>query len=120
MSDGTIQTKQETSGGYRNIRVSIKWLNGFIFICLLLLLFVSVMLTLKGGYTVSFHTNGGTEVDSVRLRYGDDIPFPAVPERAGYQFGGWFADSDLTVRWNFAEDRVDKALVLYAAWLPED
>ena len=114
------QTKQEAGGGYRNIHVSVKLLNGFIFICLLLLLIVSVMLTMKGGYTVSFHTNGGTEVDSIRLQYGDDIPFPDVPKRAGYRFGGWFTDSDLTVRWNFAEDRVDKALVLYAAWLPED
>ncbi|MCI8589831.1 MAG: InlB B-repeat-containing protein [Clostridiales bacterium] len=114
-----MQTKKDAGGLYQNLRVPVKALNGFIFVCLLLLLLVSVVLTLRGGYTVSFCTNGGTAVDSIRLRYGDDIPFPAVPERTGYRFGGWYTDPDLTVRWNFAEDQIEQATILYAAWIPE-
>ncbi|MCI8331513.1 MAG: InlB B-repeat-containing protein [Clostridiales bacterium] len=119
MNRDTVQTKNESGGLYRDIRVSVRGLNGFIFVCLLLLLLATVVLTLQGGYTVSFYTNGGTPVDSVRLRYGDDIPFPPVPERTGYRFGGWYIDPDLTMRWNFAEDHVKQETVLYAAWIPE-
>jgi uncharacterized repeat protein (TIGR02543 family) len=50
----------------------------------------------SGKATVSFYTDGGipATIDPVTLDSGETLgaKFPADPERAGYTFGGWFAD----------------------------
>ena len=39
--------------------------------------------------TVSFDSNGGSDVASVSGLYGADISLPASPEKEGYTFAGW-------------------------------
>ena len=42
------------------------------------------------GITVSFDSNGGSEVpDATGLAFGDTVPRPANPARSGYDFLGW-------------------------------
>ena len=40
-------------------------------------------------YTLSFDSNGGTEVDPIVQNYGSEIVAPADPVRSGYQFVCW-------------------------------
>lgn len=47
-------------------------------------------------YTVTFVTNGGSEIAPQTLSYGDNIP-NLIPTRAGFTFGGWFGNADLSV-----------------------
>ncbi len=41
---------------------------------------------------------------------------PADPSKGGYKFTGWYMDSECTLKWNFATDKVIQDTVLYAGW----
>ena len=40
-------------------------------------------------YTISFNSNGGTEVDPITQDYNTAVTAPAAPTRTGYTFKGW-------------------------------
>lgn len=67
-------------------------------------------------YTVTFNTNGGSDVDSLSVGYGDTVTKPADPTRDGYTFAGWYSDESLATAWNFETDTVSKDTTLYAKW----
>lgn len=65
--------------------------------------------------TVSFDTNGGEKINSVKVTRNDTVDEPKTPVREGYDFIGWFTDKDLTVKYDFAA-KVTKNITLYAGW----
>ena len=67
-------------------------------------------------YTVTFDTNGGSEVDPVTVDAGSTVTKPADPMKSGHNFGGWYKDSMLQTPWNFANDTVTADTTLYAKW----
>ena len=69
-------------------------------------------------YTVSFDTNGGTQINSVRVRRNGLLKEPESPEKAGYMFDGWYSDKELSVKYDFAS-KVTKSFTLYAKWQEE-
>ena len=44
---------------------------------------------IANGYTLSFDTDGGTEIDPITLPCGTTITAPADPTKTGYTFAGW-------------------------------
>lgn len=42
--------------------------------------------------TVSFDSNGGTEVEEVDVEKGEAATAPTAPTRTGYTFEGWYLD----------------------------
>ena len=48
--------------------------------------------------------------------YGDLLVEPETPVKEGYVFTGWYRDIDCTVEWNFATDKVEGDMTLYAGW----
>ena len=71
--------------------------------------------------TVEFELDyeGGEIEAPTELGYGDKIPEPETPTRAGYVFGGWYADYELTEKWDFEENTIDSDyVVIYAKWTP--
>ena len=72
----------------------------------------------KQRFTVTFNTNGGSEVTSFKVAADELVTEPAVPTKAGSDFIGWYAKEDLTGKaWNFATDKMPaKNLTLYAKW----
>ncbi len=75
---------------------------------------VAVSCRSKKEFELSFVTNGGTEIQSVKVAEGESYTLPA-PQRNGYEFDGWYLTADfsgsaveaLTV----SEDKV-----FYAKW----
>ena len=65
--------------------------------------------------TVTFHSNGGTEVSAITVPYGTAVTKPTNPTNGNKVFGGWYVDAALTTAWNF-QDPVTKDLTLYAKW----
>lgn len=69
-------------------------------------------------YTVTFEVNGGSEVESLKLLPGEEIPVPANPVKEYFTFEYWCGDAALTSRYTFgvmpAQD-----IVLYAKWIPQ-
>jgi uncharacterized repeat protein (TIGR02543 family) len=49
--------------------------------------------------------------------HGEKIAEPAVPQRNGFTFAGWFRESQCINSWNFAADRITGNMSLYARWI---
>ena len=49
-------------------------------------------LSLTANYTVTFDTDGGSEVASQTVPYGGQAAVPAAPAKPGYTFAGWYLD----------------------------
>ncbi|WP_049786615.1 InlB B-repeat-containing protein [Evansella cellulosilytica] len=67
-------------------------------------------------YTVSFESNGGSQVSEVEAEYGSSITEPVPPEKEGHSFKGWYQDEFLTEAWDFKTDTVSGDMTLYAKW----
>lgn len=66
-------------------------------------------------YTISFDTNGGSSVEDIVALYNSNIAMPDNPIKAGYDFVGWYSDSNLTNEFTFEKMPLNGA-TLYAKW----
>lgn len=67
-------------------------------------------------YTVSFENNGhGTKPADQTVQYNALVDEPVMSEE-GLVFTGWYLESDFQTKWDFASDKVQSDLVLYALW----
>ena len=73
-------------------------------------------------YTVTFDTNGGSEIAPITQDYGTQITAPADPTREGYTFIGWdkaipatmpAENVTVTAQWQLAARMPDRELVIY-------
>jgi uncharacterized repeat protein (TIGR02543 family) len=71
-------------------------------------------------YTVTFDSNGGSAIASVTgVAAGTTITAPTAPTQSGKTFAGWYTDSTLNTLWNFATNKVNGNLTLYAGWITQ-
>ncbi len=90
---------------------------GFVTILCFLIGFLAIDAMPKATfYTVVFNSNGGTPVDSIKVKSGDKITKPYT-EKLGYGTENWYCDTDEKV-WNFSVDIVTKDITLSAVWAP--
>ncbi len=54
--------------------------------------------------------------ESFALKLGEPVPVPPEPAREGYWFGGWYADPELTVPFDFDLARTSP-VTLFARWI---
>ena len=66
-------------------------------------------------YTVSFDSNGGSTVESQRIKKNGTVTEPPAPTKDGFKFDGWYTDKELTDRYNFGS-AVNGGFTLYAKW----
>lgn len=66
-------------------------------------------------YTVTFNTNGGSEVKAQTIVSGQKVSKPSDPTRADYVFDGWYSDEGLTNVYKF-DIAVTDNTPLYAKW----
>ena len=73
-------------------------------------------------YTVSFESNGGTEIDSQTVVIGEIVDEPEDPVHTKNseteKFAGWYTDKDLTEEYDFSA-KVKNSFTLYAKWRHE-
>ena len=69
-------------------------------------------------YTVFFDSQGGSNIAPLEgIRQGSKITEPTAPTRNGYDFNGWYKDSECTIEWKFGSDTVETSWTLYAKWV---
>ena len=66
-----------------------------VFMLLLVALFAAACAG-KQTYTMTFETNGGTQIAPITAEAGAQIDPPADPEKDGAVFGGWYLTSDFS------------------------
>lgn len=64
-------------------------------------------------FTVTFETDGGSDVPAQTVYRGRKVLRPTAPEKSGYTFSGWYQGE---TAWNFDTDTVTADLVLTAKW----
>ena len=73
-------------------------------------------------YTVSFESNGGTEIDSQTVVLGETVEKPVDPVHTENpeteKFAGWYTDKDTTKKYDFSA-KVESSFTLYAKWVHE-
>lgn len=67
-------------------------------------------------YTVTFDANGGSSVESMRVKSGGLVTRPTAPTREKCTFKDWYKDREFEAVWNFKKDKVTSDIILYAAW----
>lgn len=70
----------------------------------------------RNKYSITFDSNGGSEVIRIEEKYDTTISEPTNPTKEGYTFGGWFTD-DGTFEDSFTFSKMPlNGKVLYAKW----
>ena len=106
-------------GIYGSKDVPIRVLDGLICTLVITVLCMIVYFTINGGFTVSFDTGGGSEVETQKLRHGEFVQEPEIPYKPGYEFAGWYAsDGDMEFLWDFSSRQVTGDVKLQAHWTP--
>lgn len=121
MSETKKETKTEENlpkfrGLYRYVKIPVKALDAIIVICIVVILVVVALEMLNPGFTVTFDSNGGTDVPGQHQDYGDLLEAPEPPSREGYTFTGWYKDPACDIQWNMETDTVETDMNLYAGW----
>ncbi|MCD8308534.1 MAG: InlB B-repeat-containing protein [Clostridia bacterium] len=68
-------------------------------------------------YTVSFETNGGSEIASQEVEEGGYATQPDDPEKSDYIFNGWYTTSDLSTSFEFESVTITADTTVYAGWV---
>jgi len=70
-------------------------------------------------YTITFNVNGGTAVAHITQDYNTAVEKPADPTKTGYDFGGWYADKELSTPYVFGTMPAAN-ITVYAKWNPAE
>lgn len=73
-------------------------------------------------FTVTFDSNGGTEIPSQSVESSGTVIMPDNPTKNGYIFIGWYNDNDLKEMFLFGNegDLVTSDITLYAGWIEDN
>lgn len=118
------ERKQETiqrqtpplRGLYSKVNISVRTLNIIIIVLVALLIACMAFGIAKGGFQVTFDTQGGTAVEMQKKMYGELVETPELPTREGFVFEGWYLDPGATIPWDIEKDTVKESMTLYAGW----
>ena len=67
-------------------------------------------------FTVTFVSNGGTEIAPQQIKQGEKAVKPIDPEKTNYVFVGWYNGE---TEWNFGTMKVNGSVTLTAKWRDE-
>ena len=70
-------------------------------------------------YTVTFNSNGGSEIESKKVTAGNSVAEPPASTNGDKVFDGWFEDETLTTRFDF-NTPITSNVTLYAKWIDNE
>ena len=103
-------------GLYRYVNISVKALDCIIAACIAVIILVVALELRNPGLTITFDSNGGTDVLSQSQEYGELLEVPEPPTREGYQFTGWYIDDACYEIWDVDTYTIESDMTLYAGW----
>lgn len=69
-------------------------------------------------YTLSFNSEGGSEVESIGgILYGRTVHSPSNPTRDGYEFSAWKTSNLFTYDYDFDNSKIINDTIIYAYWV---
>lgn len=86
-----------------------------ILLCVLLLGAVALTACNGSKHTLTFETNGGTELAPVQFKAGKSVTV-GVTTKEYFTFNGWYADAELTTTFDKFDSMPDNDVTVYAKW----
>lgn len=109
--------KQKNTGGlYSRVKMSLKTANIMVTVLIVLLVSPTIFIVSHNGFTISFDTNGGSHIESVKVMHSELVDIEEDPVKEGYTFTGWYTDRDCSQSFDIKSDRVTTSMTLYAGW----
>ncbi len=105
------------AGWYKDAQFTTVWNFGQDKVTESMTLYAKWTINVVNHYTVTFNSNGGSNINSITLQGNNILRRPANPIKEGYTFGSWYKDPSLTTPWNFSKDKVTNHITLYAKWI---
>ena len=65
--------------------------------------------------SITFNSNGGSEVEAILVASGTAATEPTAPTKAGFNFGGWYLESNLATPVNWSSN-ITENKTYYAKW----
>ncbi len=84
-------------------------------VILLLIIVILLFCLMNKKCTVTFDSNGGTEVASQTIKKGQTAKEPEEPTYEGHSFLGWYTDENDTIKFDF-NTKIKKNMTLIAKW----
>lgn len=66
--------------------------------------------------TITFESNGGSKIESQKIKYGNKVNIPEKPSKLGYIFVGWCTNKSLDQEFDF-DTPVYEDITIYAKWI---
>lgn len=117
MENGNNTDKHGKTGGlYSKVNMTLKTANIMVSAFIVLLIAATVFIVSHSGFTVSFDTDGGSHIESVKVMHSQTLELKEDPVKEGYVFTGWYTDRDCTESFDVKTDTVTGSMTLYAGW----
>ena len=89
-----LNTERKPGGLYRNIKMSVKTADKLILVGIIVLIACMIFAVSHAGFTVTFNTDGGSQIDNQKVMYGQLVDVEENPVKEGYTFTGWNTEKD--------------------------
>ena len=111
-----LTTERKPGGLYRNVKISVKTADRLILVGIVVLIACVVFAISHAGFTVTFDTNGGSQIENQKVMHGQLVNVENDPVKEGYVFTGWYSDRDCTKAFDISKDTVNESITLYSGW----
>ena len=75
-----------------------------------------IIVNILGTPEITYESNGGSEVFMQIVKVGETTSAPTAPVKEGFEFGGWYYDSDLKNAVDFSQP-ISQHVTYYAKWI---
>ena len=112
----SLNTERKPGGLYRNIKMSVKTADKLILTGIIVLIACMIFAVSHAGFTVTFNTDGGSQIENQKVMYGQLVEVEENPVKEGYTFTGWYTDKDCKNQFDVTKDKVSDSMTLYSGW----
>ena len=112
----SLNTERKPGGLYRNVKMSVKTADRLILIGIIVLIACMIFAVSHAGFTVTFNTDGGSQIENQKVMYGQLVEVEENPVKEGYTFTGWDTDKDCKNQFDVTKDKVSDSITLYSGW----
>ena len=112
----SLNTERKPGGLYRNVKMSVKTADRLILIGIIVLIACMIFFFFYAGFTVTFNTDGGSQIENQKVMYGQLVEVEENPVKEGYTFTGWYTDKDCKNQFDVTKDKVSDSMTLYSGW----
>lgn len=112
----SLNIERKPGGLYRNVKMSVKTADKLILIGIIVLIACMIFAVSHAGFTVTFNTDGGSQIENQKVMYGQLVEVEENPVKEGYTFTGWYTDKDCKNQFDVEKDTVSDSMTLYSGW----